>query len=268
MKDYVLELVSKQHNYNAKLNIMREYLQVYILRILHSEGVFRYAAFLGGTALRFLHNLPRFSEDLNFSIQKGKDESLHFTELTQIINRELVAGGYNISMKFSDERNVYYAYVKFQGLMYEANISPLKAQTFSIKLEIDTNPPDGALFETHIITKYFPISFLTYDITSLFAGKLHAIFSRKYTKGRDWYDLLWYMSKFKDLEPNFSFLNNALAQTQKDHISMAKENWREESRKVIERLNIEKVKNDVARFLENHNDVNLLTKENLLNIVR
>ncbi len=68
MKDYVLELVSKKEGYNAKLNAMREYLQAYILRVMHDEGVFRSVAFLGGTALRFLHGLPRFSEDLDFSL--------------------------------------------------------------------------------------------------------------------------------------------------------------------------------------------------------
>ena len=67
MKDFVLELAQKKTGFNAKLNAMREYLQAYILRIMHDEGLFRAAAFLGGTALRFLYNIPRFSEDLDFS---------------------------------------------------------------------------------------------------------------------------------------------------------------------------------------------------------
>ena len=61
MKDYCLELSSRQTTFNAKLNIMREYLQAYALRIMHDKGVFRSTAFLGGTALRFLYNIPRFS---------------------------------------------------------------------------------------------------------------------------------------------------------------------------------------------------------------
>ena len=75
MKDYTLELVSKQTGFNAKLNIMREYLQSYTLRILQDEGVFRSTAFLGGTALRFLYNLPRFSEDLDFSLASNVEYS-------------------------------------------------------------------------------------------------------------------------------------------------------------------------------------------------
>lgn len=268
MKDFLIELVDRQNGYNAKLNTMREYLQAYILKVMHNEGVFRTAAFLGGTALRFLHNLPRYSEDLDFSIHKGKQESLHFAALMQIIKRELISSGYEVFVKFSTENNVYYAYIKFQGLMYDAKISPLKAQTFSIKVEIDINPPDGALYETHIITKYFPISFLTYDITSLFAGKLHAVLSRKYTKGRDFFDVGWYFSKWKELVPNFSLLVNALKQTGWRREMPNENNWRKLVREVIDKTDWKKVNQDVENFLENHSDVDIFTKENLLNIVK
>lgn len=69
MKDYVLQLVAEKKTYNEKLNAMREYLQAYILRIMQEEGVFRGTAFVGETALRFLHGLPRFSEHLDFSLE-------------------------------------------------------------------------------------------------------------------------------------------------------------------------------------------------------
>ena len=73
MKDYCLSLVAAKSGYNEKLNAMREYLQAYILSFMYEGGLFRQAAFVGGTALRFLHNLPRFSEDLDFS-QSGKEK--------------------------------------------------------------------------------------------------------------------------------------------------------------------------------------------------
>ena len=68
MKDHCLALVAAKSGYNDKLNAMREYLQAYILSFMYEGGVFRHAAFVGGTALRFLHGLPRFSEDLDFSV--------------------------------------------------------------------------------------------------------------------------------------------------------------------------------------------------------
>ncbi|MCX5657350.1 MAG: nucleotidyl transferase AbiEii/AbiGii toxin family protein [Candidatus Omnitrophica bacterium] len=95
MKDYVLELVSQKEGYNAKLNLMREYLQAYILRVMHDEGVFRSAAFLGGTALKFLYNLPRFSEDLDFSLTG--EPRINFSALIKKIMFELEGAGYNIS---------------------------------------------------------------------------------------------------------------------------------------------------------------------------
>ena len=204
MRDYVLELVATKTGFNAKLNIMREYLQAYILRIMQDNGVFRSTAFLGGTALRFLYNLPRFSEDLDFSLTGNKHYT--FADLVVKIKQELKLAGYDISVSYNDEKTVQYAMVKFDKLMYEAGISPHKEQKFSIKIEVDTNPPEGAGLKTDIVNKYFPISFLSYDIPSLFAGKFHALLSRKYTKGRDFFGLGWYLSRWKDISPNINLL--------------------------------------------------------------
>jgi predicted nucleotidyltransferase component of viral defense system len=266
MKDYVLELVSKKEGYNAKLNAMREYLQAYILRVMHDEGVFRSAAFLGGTALRFLYDLPRFSEDLDFS-SSGK-LSFTFAALLKKIMSELAAAGYDASVVYNDQKTVNSAFIKFSGLMFETGISPLKSQKFSIKVEIDSNPPQGAIFETRIVNKYFPVSFLSYEVNSLFAGKLHALLSRKYAKGRDYFDLGWYLSKWKGIEPNFTLLDNALKQTGWNKDFPTKDNWRDFIYKVVENADWNKVRQDVESFLENPSDLNIFTKENTLQLLR
>lgn len=266
MKDFALELALKQTSLNAKLNIMREYLQAYILRIMHDEGIFRTTAFLGGTALRFLYNLPRFSEDLDFSLAGGKEYS--FAGLVQKIKYELILSGYNISVTHNDTKTVHDAFIKFEGLMYEAGISPLKTQKFSIKIEIDTNPPEGAILKTDIVTKYFPISFLSYDLSSLFAGKLHALLSRKYTKGRDFFDIGWYLSKWKDLSPNLILLHNALKQTGWKNGLPTQENWRNFIYRVVKETDWNKVKQDVSNFLENPSDMDIFTKEGVLNLIK
>jgi predicted nucleotidyltransferase component of viral defense system len=266
MKDYCLELVSRKDGYNAKLNTMREYLQAYTLRIMYDEGVFRSAAFLGGTALRFLYGLPRFSEDIDLS-SAGK-LPVNFEALLKKIMSELAAAGYDASISRSGQKTVNSAFIKFSGLMFEAGISPLKSQKFSIKIEIDTDPPQGAIFETQIVNKYFPISFLSYEINSLFAGKLHALLSRRYTKGRDYFDLGWYLSKWKGIEPNFTLLENALIQTGWDKDLPEKENWRDFIYKVVEHTDWKKVKQDVEPFLENPSDLNIFSKENTLQLLR
>ncbi len=236
MKDYVLELVSKKEGYNAKLNAMREYLQAYILRVMHDEGVFRSVAFLGGTALRFLHGLPRFSEDLDFSLA-GKPR-LEFEALLKKIMSELAAAGYDASLNYNSKKTVNSAFVKFSGLMFEAEISPLKSQKFSIKIEIDSKPPEGAIFETQIVNKYFPISFLSYDINSLFAGKLHALLSRKYAKGRDYFDLMWYLDK--GIKPNIKCIEGI--KNEKD--------LKEKILKIIENVDTKSIRLDLEPLIE------------------
>ncbi|MBN2097693.1 MAG: nucleotidyl transferase AbiEii/AbiGii toxin family protein, partial [Candidatus Omnitrophica bacterium] len=243
MKDYVLELTSKQSGLNAKLNIMREYLQAYALRVLFNQGVFHSSAFLGGTALRFLHGLPRFSEDLDFSLTAKMDYS--FAAVIGKVKEEFGLAGYDISVTYNDRKNVQHAFLKFAGLMYEAGISPLESQKFSIKIEIDTNPPQGAGLKTAVVNKYFPLSFLSYDLASLFAGKLHALLCRKYTKGRDFFDLGWYLSRWKDIVPNIALLRNGLLQSGWKSEMPSENNWRDFLYQAVEKTNWQKVREDV-----------------------
>lgn len=267
MKDYCLELVSKQTAANAKLNVMREYLQACILRSMHEYGAFSATAFLGGTALRFLYGLGRFSEDLDFSLTR-QESGYAFRKMLARMKEDLLSAGYGVSVTYNDEKTVNHAFFRFGDLLYEAGISPLKSQKLSIKLEIDTNPPQGAGLETQIVNKYFPLSFLTYDLESLFAGKLHAVLSRAYVKGRDYFDLGWYLSRWKDLNPNLKLLANALRQTKFKDAVPAKDTWRQTIFKAVHRTDWDIVKKDVENFLENQADLNVFTKENVLELLR
>jgi predicted nucleotidyltransferase component of viral defense system len=262
MKDYCLALVAAKSGYNDKLNAMREYLQAYILSFMYEGGVFRHAAFVGGTALRFLHNLPRFSEDLDFS-QAGK-EKVNFDALMDKIMRKLELSGYSAAALIEEKKVANSAFIKFEGLMYEAGISPLKNQKFSVKIEIDTNPPEGAVLEEQLINKFFPINFLTYDRASLFAGKVHAVLSRKYTKGRDLFDMGWYLMTWKGIEPNFIQLNNALAQSNWLGPVISKLNWREVVSSAVTKADWSKVRSDIEPFLERPRDIELLSQEAVL----
>ena len=267
MKDYCLELASKQTASNAKLNLMREYLQACILRSMHEYGMFRATAFLGGTALRFLYGLGRFSEDLDFSLTR-QESGYSFSRMLARMKEDLLSAGYDLSVTYNDEKTVNHAFFRFGDLLYEAGISPLKSRKLSIKLEIDTNPPQGAGLETRIINKYFPLSFLAYDLESLFAGKLHAVLSREYVKGRDYFDLGWYLSKWKDLNPNLKLLANALRQTKFKDTAPAKDTWRQAIFKAVHRTDWDMVKKDVENFLENQADLNVFTKENVLGLLK
>jgi predicted nucleotidyltransferase component of viral defense system len=265
MKDYVLELAASKNGINDKFNIIREYLQSYILRIMQDFGAFHYCAFLGGTALRFLYDLPRFSEDLDFSLVNKQEKT--FVELIAHIKKELELSGYNVEISYKDNKTVQSAMIKFSNLMYEAGLSGLKGQKISVKLEIDTNPPQGAEFSTKIVNKYFPLAFLAYDLPFLFAGKMHAVLTRRYSKGRDFYDIFWYLSRKKDMKPNIPFLTNALKQTGWDKAMPGEDTWRDYLKKIVEGVNWDTINKDVGSFLEHPADMNVFTKENLLKVI-
>lgn len=262
MRDHCLQLTSRQEGYNAKLNTMREYLQANILRALGDRRFFRANAFVGGTALRFMHGLPRFSEDLDFSLISASDEP--FASLMASVKKELLSAGYQVEAKYSDQKTVFNAFFKFKGLMFDAGLSPLKDQNFSVKIEIDTKPPEGGAPETKTVNKFFPLTFLTFDLSSLFAGKIHALLTRKYTKGRDFFDLGWYLSRPETLEPNFIFLKNALKQTGYKEEMPTTENWRQILARVVDNADWPALTKDVENFLENPGDLNTLNKDRFL----
>jgi predicted nucleotidyltransferase component of viral defense system len=268
MKEYALELARSQKTKEDKVNVLREYLQAYILRILHDEGFFRGNAFVGGTALRFLHELPRYSEDLDFSKAGDRDAGPVFSKVMKKVKDELKAAAYQADVAFNEDKTVQNGFIKFQSLLYEAEISPLKSQNLSVKIEIDTNPPSGAELKSELITKYFPISYLTYEVPSLLAGKIHALLSRKYTKGRDFFDLGWYLSRWRDLTPNFELLKNALIQTGWKGQMPDASNWLSLIREVVEKSDWDVVRKDVTRFLQNPKDADIFSKENILGLIQ
>ncbi len=266
MKEYALQLAASAQGSSAKRNILREYLQAYTLRLLHERGFFRSAAFVGGTALRFLYGLPRFSEDLDFCMERTPTDPLSKT--ASHLKRELTAAGYDISLACREDRTVQYVTVRFAGLLYEAGLAPLKDQKFSIKIEIDVRPPQGAGMETQIVNKYFPIAFLAYDLPSLFAGKLTALLVRRYTKGRDFFDLGWYLSRWPALVPNMPLLESGLKQASWKGEIPAVSSWRHFLRETVRKADWRQIEKDVAPFLENPRDQAIFTQENILGLFK
>jgi predicted nucleotidyltransferase component of viral defense system len=217
-------------------------------------------AFIGGTCLRFLYSIPRYSEDLDFS--SPPDKNIEFDGLLSRIVRDLEAENYVIKIKKQKPKIVLSAFLKFPNLLYELGISPHSDETLSVKIEIDTNPPRGEVTETTLIRKYITLNILHYDKPSLFAGKLHAILTRKYTKGRDLFDLVWILSGPEWSEPNYNLLNNALSQTGWDGPEINTDNWKEIVEDHISKINWKQGSEDVLPFLEREADQYLLTLEN------
>ncbi|MBU0709781.1 MAG: nucleotidyl transferase AbiEii/AbiGii toxin family protein [Candidatus Omnitrophica bacterium] len=266
MKDYLKSIVNKKVSAEDNLNRVREYIQAYFLYIIYRKKYYQDMVFTGGTALRFVHHIRRFSEDIDFSLS-GRAKQIDFTGMMQDIAHEFKQAGYAMEMKIKTRLAVQSALLKFSDIMFETGLSLLKDEKFLIKVEIDSRPPAGGVEAHSMVTTPFMFYMLHYDLPSLLAGKTHALLCREYTKGRDWYDLLWYLGKFKELEPNFTMLNNAMAQTEKDPILLTSRNWKAELKKAVQKADFAKVKLDVGRFLEDQTDLELLNLEAFVNLL-
>jgi hypothetical protein len=264
MKDHALTLIENIQDPADKLNLLREYLQALVLRSLHEQEAFRSLAFVGGTALRFVHNLPRYSEDLDFSLESP--EGYKGEDWMKKIKSDLIFNGFNVSMSWNDRTTVHKAWIKISDLLKEAGLTAMADQNLSIKLEIDTLPPAEAISKTSIINRHMMLALRYYDIPSLMAGKIHALLTRKYTKGRDWYDLMWYRGLRPPAEPNLRLLQNALDQTQGQGIYSANQ-WQKLLSEKVQTLDCTALVSDVENFLERHQEIVLLTQENILSVL-
>jgi len=265
VKEEVLALISDVADPARKLNLLREYLQALALRSLHESEAFTCLAFVGGTALRFAYNLPRFSEDADFSLERthGYQPEVWMNKL----KNDLRLAGFDAALAWNNKTTVHKAWIKTAGILQEAGLAAMRGQKLSIKLEIDTRPPAGAVCERTVITRHRMIALQHHDLASLMAGKLHALMAREYGKGRDWYDLLWYLGRRPPMEPNLTQLQNALDQTQGED-ALAARNWRAAVMARVERLDWRKLRDDVQPFLERPGESSLLTIENMRSLLK
>ncbi|MDO9088269.1 MAG: nucleotidyl transferase AbiEii/AbiGii toxin family protein [Anaerolineaceae bacterium] len=266
MKDFLHGQVQKATSPVEARNLTREYLQARILSDLQRSGAMIPLAFHGGTALRFLYSHGRFSEDLDFALE-GTKESYRFRDYLKSIQSTFTLENYQIDIKLQDKRIVHNAFIRFPGLLYELGLSNQPTEVIAIKIEVDTNPPTGAGLETTIIRKYVVLQLHHHDKASLLSGKIHAILQRPYSKGRDFYDLFWYLSDPNWPEPNLELLNNALAQTNWVGGEVTSENWRNLIKERIDQMNWTVVINDVKPFIEANFNLELLTRKNLEKIL-
>ncbi|HAW60317.1 MAG TPA: hypothetical protein DCW86_02445 [Actinobacteria bacterium] len=192
------------------INIIREYLQIIILKSIYQSKFGRDISFMGGTCLRICYDLKRYSDDLDFSLDR-KTAGYSFQSLNQLIQRDFSLRNIKMDLSISEDKTVQKVFIKAVNLLEPLGLSRIKDQKLHIKIEVDTNPVDikyGGR-ETFFVNKYnevFPI--LKHDLETLFAGKVLAILCRSYRKGRDFYDLIWYLNR--GTKVNLAYLNEGL----------------------------------------------------------
>jgi hypothetical protein len=168
----------------------------------------------------------------------------------------------------SDQKTVQSAFIRFAGLPYELKLSPHSDEVLAVKIEVDTNPPAGASLETTVVRHHVLLNLQHHDRAALLAGKLHAILQRPFLKGRDLYDLIWYLSDRDWPAPNLVLLNNALTQMAWTGPSLNAENWREIVRSKLQAMPFDAALEDVRPFLASDPEMELLSKSNLLRLLR
>ncbi|MDD5067288.1 MAG: nucleotidyl transferase AbiEii/AbiGii toxin family protein [bacterium] len=234
-------------------NILQEIVQYYMLASLARTGFFSIAGFHGGTYLRMVHNLDRFSEDLDFILKKP-DRKFKWQEYTGPVLGDLQAEGLKLQIQDRSESNVKKVFLKTDSIgkviLIDLPFSRHNARKIRVKLEIDTNPPKGSEFETQYINFPTVAAITTQSPDSSFSLKSHALLCRKYVKGRDWYDFAWYVSKKTRL--NFILLKNALLQIgpwEKQKLSIDMDWYVKNLKEKITGIDWKKAKEDVMRFI-------------------
>lgn len=250
---------SHQEEQQAILEITQEI----ALAGLSRAGFFKKAIFQGGTALRILYSLQRFSEDLDFMLVHP-DRSFEWNRYFQGLSLEFAAFNYSVKLEDRSEADetVKKAFLKDNSVGKVLKLRhPLvtgRPKQIQIKFEIDINPPQGSRSEVKYLDFPYDFPVVAQDLPSLFAGKCHALLCRGYVKGRDWYDLLWYCARKTSI--NYAFLSHALEQQgpwQGKKIVADPEWFLREMEKKIRSIDWETARGDVRRFLKPR-DINSL----------
>ena len=239
---------------------LREIMQEVALAGLQRAGFFDRAAFYGGTALRIFHGLNRFSEDLDFSLlEVNPDFSIEPYFKGMIAEFEAIGMLVNVQEKNKKaDSNVESAFLKSQTIWRELILegvipkpdlaSPPKIK---IKLEVDREPPLGFTTEEKLVLKPFSFYVKCFSLPDLFAGKMHALLFRSWkqrVKGRDWYDMEWYIKKGVPLHVDH-FLNRAVDSGNWAESNITPDQIMTLLQQKIESVSFDRIREDIARFI-------------------
>lgn len=249
-------------------NALKEIIQEITLAGLARARFFDKAAFYGGTALRIFHGLPRFSEDLDFTLLASQP---HFSlkNYFESVSQTLESFGFEIEIEEIDKKistavesaflkaNTKIHFLKIEaGQKFANRIQDNKK--ISIKFEVDTTPPAG--FETEVMVLPPPITAAIKVLkpSSLFARKMHAILFRKWrnrVKGRDFYDLLWYIGQGTSV--HLEYLENKMRDggTWNETRKMTRENLLDLLETRIKSIDFKSAGQDVVAFIKDPNEI-------------
>ena len=184
-----------------KKYVVKEYIQLMILNFLATSKFAKKITFIGGTNLRLVKGIDRFSEDLDFDCKNFHIED--FAEMSQAVLTFLQRSGIRAEAreKQSEKLTAFRSRIYFPELLFELGLSAYKEERFLIKIESQNQEFEYTPQMANISSCGFFISFPVPPDDVLCAMKLSALLSR--AKGRDFYDAMFLLSQTK---PNFDFL--------------------------------------------------------------
>lgn len=276
MHEAVTKMLSKYEcqDLGDYLQALREILQEIALLGLWRSKFFEKAAFYGGTAMRILYGLDRFSEDIDFSLLSPM-ENFDLAKYSDSLEKELRAFGFDVRV---EERNkaivspIQSAFLKantYNELLVITTDETIvqevpRGQVLKIRLEVDTDPPPGFSTESKYLLHPIPFAVRTYTLPDLFAGKMHAVLCRKWknrVKGRDWYDLVWYVANHPEL--HLAHLEQRMRQS--GHWSKNAELDESAFNKLlhskIEELDVDQARREVEPFVKDSQALEIWSRE-------
>ena len=251
-----------------RTNALHEVMQQVALAGLYRAGFFNKAAFYGGTCLRIFHGLPRFSEDLNFSLLQPENNFSLENYFNAVIDEFKALGREVIISKKEKQQQsqVESAFLKDTTEIY--NLRFQTTQSIKIKIEVDTQPPLGFSTEPKLLLLPFSFMVRCYTLPDLFAGKMHALLFRNWknrVKGRDWYDFEWYVRNNVSL--GFEHFLQRAGQTHGfTQETLTPDVFKELLKKRISETDINLVKNDVQPFIKNKSEIDIWTTDYFLQL--
>jgi predicted nucleotidyltransferase component of viral defense system len=283
MHPAIKTMLSKYQCHSAQdyINALKEIFQEIALLGLWRAKFFENAAFYGGTALRILYGLDRFSEDLDFTLMKA-NRDFDLSPYNQAVADELSSFGFKVTVETKTknvESNIESAFIKAttqkQLIVIEADPGIIgrihRMNTLKIKMELDTHPPGSVSTEAKTVFLPIPFTIKTLTQPDLLAGKIHAILCRPWqtrVKGRDWYDLVWYIAR--DVPVNLQHLSDRLIQSKawkKGHRFNAAVLMEMLSDK-INQTDFDNAKADVRPFIQDKNALDLWSGGFFLRIIQ
>lgn len=187
-----------------KRAILREYLQTIILNSIYKSNFAKSMFFVGGTALRFFYNLPRFSEDLDFNTPSLEENG--FKKILERVEINLSMEGFSPGILYKKRATLFIASLNFPDVMSEYGIINKRGADIMIKIEV--NCPEWPLAtESHVLSLYgYNFSAILMSKGALLSEKLSALMSRK--RGRYIYDVLFMLRKKFPFDREVLYANN------------------------------------------------------------